>query len=164
MIKSELNIRLSYTRWSTGQNFGYYYETWKLLELWICHGNLKIKGNLKSGAILRISKLCSKYRYHNWWLSSQVNLNFDYCKIISVQRHLMHISASLSWRIYDYLYDLRFLRLLKFHPTKRNRDFFRLGSEDFFMDLNVEGIAHLAHKFHTCFSNSLSNDDFTPLL
>jgi hypothetical protein len=38
--------------------------------------------------LLKISKLCPNYRYHNWWLLSQVNLNFDYCKIILVQRHL----------------------------------------------------------------------------
>jgi hypothetical protein len=40
--------------------------------------------------IMQISKmkaqLQQKYRYHKWWLSSQVNLNFDDCKIISVHR------------------------------------------------------------------------------
>ena len=31
-----------------------------------------------------------KYRYHYWRLSSQVNLDFDYCKIIFVQQHFLN--------------------------------------------------------------------------
>ena len=40
---------------------------------------------------MRISKPSLKYRYHYLQLSGQANLNFDYCKIVSVQLDFIRI-------------------------------------------------------------------------